>query len=101
MGHRTQGGPQSADENPMTDRQSHAETRRLDRELRSPLPANGQLDVGIDDVDELRDLWDGLVAESMPVEPAVGSVATPVTPGDPLPPLPNRRGRGEDDAAWP
>ena len=54
----------------MIDRDAHAETRRLHRELRSPLP-DDEVDVGVDHVDELRQLWDGLVAESMPVEPVV------------------------------
>ncbi len=67
----------TADENTMIDRAAHAETRRLHRELRSPLPED-EVDVGVDHVDELRQLWDGLVAESMPVEPAV----------PPLPPAP-------------
>ncbi|MBL8774401.1 MAG: trypsin-like peptidase domain-containing protein [Acidimicrobiales bacterium] len=61
----------------MIDRAAHAETRRLHRELRSPLP-DDEVDVGVDHVDELRQLWDGLVAESMPVEPVV----------PPLPPAP-------------
>lgn len=71
----------------MIDRDAHAETRRLHRELRSPLP-DDEVDVGVDHVDELRQLWDGLVAESMPVEPAVPpiprvAVAEPVTPAWP------------------
>lgn len=66
----------------MIDRFSHAETRRLQRELRSPLPAEGEIDVGVDHVDELRELWDGLVAESTLVEPAV----PPVPPVPPVAP---------------
>lgn len=54
----------------MIDRAAHAETRRLHRELRSPHP-DGAADVGIEHVEELRQLWDGLVAESTPVEPVV------------------------------
>jgi hypothetical protein len=76
----------------MIDRASHAETRRLHRELRSPLP-DGEVDVGVDHVDELRQLWDGLVAESTPVEPAV----------PPLPPAPPSSMASTDQVApaWP
>lgn len=76
----------------MIDRAAHAETRRLHRELRSPLP-DGEVDVGVDHVDELRQLWDGLVAESTPVEPAV----------PPLPPAPPASTALTDQAApvWP
>lgn len=76
MGRSAQAAGATADENSMIDRILHAETRRLDRELRSPLPD----DVGVDHVDELRELWDGLVAESTLVEPAV----------PPAPPTPQR-----------
>lgn len=71
----------------MIDRFSHAETRRLHRELRSPLPDEGEVDVGVDHVDELRELWDGLVAESTLVEPAVPP-APPVPPVAPTPQWP-------------
>ena len=96
----------------MIDRASHAETRRLHRELRSSASdGDGEavVDVGVDHVDELRQLWDGLVAESTPVEPVVPplpqdapvwpSMAAPVTTSgggpvaldDPLIVLPDAR----------
>ncbi len=83
MGRSAQAEAGPADERGMIDRFSHAETRRLQRELRSPLPDAGDIDVGVDHVDELRELWDGLVAESTLVEPAV----PPVPPLPPLPPV--------------
>ncbi|MCB9372895.1 MAG: trypsin-like peptidase domain-containing protein [Microthrixaceae bacterium] len=85
----------------MIDRFAHAETRRLHRELRSPLPDEGEVDVGVDHVDELRELWDGLVADATPVEPAVPmpppaprAAAWPAVerpPADPLIVLPDAR----------
>ena len=77
----------------MIDRAAHAETRRLHRELRSAHP-DGAADVGIEHVEELRQLWDGLVAESTPVEPAV----------PPLPPVASGRSMPATDQvapAWP
>ena len=71
----------------MIDRFSHAETRRLQRELRSPLPEEGDIDMGVDHVDELRELWDGLVTESTLVEPAVPPVPS-VSPAAPAPQWP-------------
>lgn len=93
----------------MTDRAEHAETRRLHRELRSPLPPRGDAGVEVDHVDDLREMWDGLVADSSLVEPQVGTVAAApvappasplpsVPPPPPLPPLPTRR---QPEAAWP
>ncbi len=89
----------------MIDRAEHAATRRLHRELRSPLPAEGDVG-GVDHVDDLRELWDGLVADAMPVEPIVESVppVDPAAPVAPLPPLPtraNRRGAETVAPEWP
>lgn len=90
VGRSAQASDGTADENTMIDRFSHAETRRLHRELRSPLPDEGSVDVGVDHVDELRELWDGLVAESTLVEPAVPPAppAPPVAPAAPTPQWP-------------
>ena len=89
----------------MIDRAEHAATRRLHRELRSPLPAEGDA-AGVDHVDDLRELWDGLVADAMPVEPIVESIppvdtATPVAPLPPLPTRTNRRGAETAAPEWP
>ena len=91
----------SADENTMFDRSAHAETRRLHRELRSPLPAEGEVDVGVDHVDDLRELWDGLVAESVPVEPAVHFWAPPPAVPQPATPTGTAVGAGPVEPVWP
>ena len=69
----------------MTDRAEHAATRRLHRELRSPLPPEGDVGVEVDHVDDLREMWDGLVADSALVEPQVGHGDPTSRPAGPAP----------------
>ena len=62
------------------DRTSHAETRRLHRAMRSPLPSESDADRDVDHVDDLRDLWDDLVADSAVVEPPGPPLSAPLAP---------------------